>query len=58
MTEWGNLVANHHRTLPAMDSFLAATCLNQRLILVTRNKKDFSDIKGLSIVNPWEATNG
>jgi predicted nucleic acid-binding protein len=54
MIEWGKLVANHNRTLPAMDSFLAATCLNQQLTLVTRNKKDFSDINGLSIVNPWE----
>jgi predicted nucleic acid-binding protein len=54
MMEWGKLVANHNRTLPAMDSFLAATCLNQHLTLVTRNKKDFSDINGLSIVNPWE----
>jgi predicted nucleic acid-binding protein len=54
MTEWGKLVANHNRTLPAMDSFLAATCLNRRLTLITRNKKDFSDINGLSIVNPWE----
>jgi prevent-host-death family protein len=31
-----------------------SACLNQQLTLVTRNKKDFSDINGLSIVNPWE----
>jgi predicted nucleic acid-binding protein len=53
MTEWGKLAASHERTLPLIDSFLAATCLNQDLTLVTRNSKDFIGIKGLSIVNPW-----
>jgi predicted nucleic acid-binding protein len=53
MTEWGKFIANHNRTLPVMDSLLAATCLNRRLTLVTRNVKDFTDISGFSIVNPW-----
>ncbi|GHV78827.1 ribonuclease VapC [Spirochaetia bacterium] len=54
MTEWGKFVANHNRTLPVLDSLLAATCLNRHLTLVTRNVKDFTDISGLSIVNPWD----
>ncbi|GHV83789.1 ribonuclease VapC [Spirochaetia bacterium] len=54
MTKWGKFVANHNRTLPIMDSFLAATCLHQNLRLVTRNIKDFAGINELSIVNPWD----
>jgi predicted nucleic acid-binding protein len=53
MAEWGRLIARHPRTLPFMDSLLAATCLAHRLTLITRNEADFADIPGLSIVNPW-----
>ena len=49
---WGYLRA-HHRTLPAIDSLLAATALTRHLILVTRNIKDFMSIDGLKILNPW-----
>jgi predicted nucleic acid-binding protein len=54
MTEWGRLVARCERTLPVMDSLLAATCLVWHLTLVTRNITDFADISGLSVLNPWE----
>jgi predicted nucleic acid-binding protein len=53
MIEWGKLVVNHNRTLPVIDSILAATCLNRNLVLITGNKKDFEDIDGLTIINPW-----
>ena len=51
--QWGRLRA-HHRTLPAIDSLLAATALTRHLTLVTRNTKDFMSIDGLKILNPWE----
>ncbi|GHV20049.1 ribonuclease VapC [Spirochaetia bacterium] len=53
MTDWGHLAALHKRTLPVLDSLLAATCLRHSLTLVTRNTKDFSGISGLNCQNPW-----
>jgi predicted nucleic acid-binding protein len=53
MVVWGELVGNHKRTLPVIDSLLAATCLRHELVLVTRNTKDFNDIVGLSFIDPW-----
>jgi predicted nucleic acid-binding protein len=53
MVAWGGLVGNHKRTLPIIDSLLAATCLRYKLVLVTRNTKDFNDIEGLSFIDPW-----
>jgi predicted nucleic acid-binding protein len=50
---WGFLTA-HCRTLPAMDSLLAATAIQRHLTLVTRNIKDFQGIEGLKIFNPWD----
>lgn len=35
------------------DAVIAATSLNNNLILVTRNDNDFEDIKGLEIYNPF-----
>lgn len=49
---WGRLQAQAGRTLPAIDSLLAATALHHGLTLVTRNTKDFEGI-GLDLVNPW-----
>ena len=51
--QWGYLRARH-RTLPAIDSLLAATAIARHLTLVTRNIKDFAGIIGLKILNPWE----
>ncbi|MCX6152361.1 MAG: type II toxin-antitoxin system VapC family toxin [Ignavibacteriales bacterium] len=36
------------------DSIIAATALKNKLILVTRNSKDFSWINRLRIINPFE----
>ena len=50
---WGRLLAQAGRTVPAIDSLLAATALHHDLRLVTRNTKDF-DFAGLEVINPWE----
>jgi predicted nucleic acid-binding protein len=54
MLEWGRLRAGSGRTLPYIDSLLAATALAHRLIILTRNIRDFDEIGGLSLLNPWE----
>jgi predicted nucleic acid-binding protein len=36
------------------DSFIGATALVHRLVLVTRNVKDFKEMPGLELLNPWE----
>jgi predicted nucleic acid-binding protein len=54
MRTWAALCAKH-RTLPVMDSLIAAQALSAKMVLVTRNVKDFADIEGLDIFNPWEA---
>jgi hypothetical protein len=50
---WGRLMAEQRRTLPTIDSLLAATALHHDLRLVTRNTADFN-YPGLAVVNPWE----
>lgn len=52
---WGRLQHEVTRTLPAIDSLLAATALHYDMALVTRNTSDFSDCPGLEIINPWES---
>jgi len=56
LLEWGFLTArleSSGKTLPAMDSLIAATVLARSMILVTRNVDDFENT-GIEIVNPWE----
>ena len=43
------------RTRGLADCLIAATALEHRLTLVTRNVADFDDVKGLKVVNPWVA---
>lgn len=49
---WGRLIAEQKRSVPSVDSLLAATALHHELRLVTRNDKDFG-FPGLDVVNPW-----
>ena len=49
---WGRLQAETKRTMPAIDSLLAATALHHDMALVTINVKDFRDFQGLQIINP------
>jgi toxin FitB len=50
---WGRMVARTPRPLPVIDSLLAATALTHDLILATRNVRDFADIVGLRLYDPW-----
>jgi predicted nucleic acid-binding protein len=52
--QWGQLLAEAGRSLPAIDSLLAATALHHNLVLVTRNLKDFAGLP-VQVLNPWEA---
>lgn len=52
---WGRLMAGAGRPLPAIDSLLAATALENDLVLVTRNIKNFQSL-GVSLINPWDTT--
>ena len=36
------------------DAVIAATALNFDLVLITRNMSDFTGIKNLELINPWE----
>ncbi len=38
------------------DARIAAIALTNNLVLVTRNTKNFLEIDGLTLVNPWEIT--
>ena len=42
------------RSLSVIDALLAATAIQHKLTLVSRNVSDFSDV-GLAMVNPWES---
>ena len=42
------------RTRGLADCLIAATALEHRQVLVTRNVADFEDLAGLEIVNPWD----
>jgi predicted nucleic acid-binding protein len=56
MLVWGQLTADlekQGRHMPAIDSLIAATCLQGRLDLVTRNESDFAH-SGVTVINPWE----
>jgi predicted nucleic acid-binding protein len=53
---WASLVAQGvrtGRTLPTIDSLIAATALVYDLAIVTRNTRDFQNA-GVITLNPWE----
>ena len=52
--EWGRLSSLH--TVPVIDGLLAATATAHRLVLVTRNTRDFADL-GIHLLNPFETIN-
>jgi toxin FitB len=55
MLLWGELVGRlekQGRSLPVMDSLIAAIALQNSLSLVTRNESDFAGT-GVEIMNPW-----
>ena len=54
MHTWGKMMSELSRSLQVQDTFIAATALENNLTIATRNVKDFSDIAGLQISNPWE----
>jgi len=52
---WGRLSSQVPRTLPTIDSLIAATALHYDMTLVTRNTADFIDCPGIALINPWES---
>ncbi len=49
---WGMLLGEVKRSVPAIDSLIAATALHHHLALLTRNENDFN-FPGLEVINPW-----
>jgi tRNA(fMet)-specific endonuclease VapC len=55
MLVWGQMAADlekQGKPMPAVDSLIAATCLQGKLDLVTRNESDFVH-SGVTVINPW-----
>ncbi len=50
--KWGYVSSTCN--IAAVDGLIAASALVHNQRLVTRNVKDFKDIPGLEIINPWE----
>ncbi|MGH7068756.1 MAG: type II toxin-antitoxin system VapC family toxin [Acetobacteraceae bacterium] len=48
---WGELSAN--RSLPVIDTLIAATAISHHLTLVTRNTRDVEST-GVPLVDPWQ----
>ena len=54
---YAELVAHRKRIgkpLCTEDAQIAAIAVTENLTLVTRNIKDFTEIEGLKLINPWE----
>ena len=57
LIRWGKLNAQLEidgKRAPAIDSLIAATALEHKLILVTRNESDFAGT-GVEMLNPWQS---
>jgi len=55
MLKWGEVNAQLQKIgkpMPIMDSLIASSCLAKKLILITRNEKDFYNFE-IEIVNPF-----
>jgi len=56
---YASIVANGRRSgfsITTEDAQIAAIALNRNLPLATRNTKDFLNISGLTLYNPWEVS--
>lgn len=49
---WGRLQAEMNRSIPTIDSLIAATALHYDATVITRNTKDF-EYPGLVVINPF-----
>ena len=54
LLEWGKIRARSKRTLPVIDTLIAAAAIAHRMVLVSRNTADFEDVEGINLLNPWE----
>jgi predicted nucleic acid-binding protein len=55
--EYGKLVAHRQKAghpISVEDAQISAIALSHIMSLATRNTKDFSSIKGLELINPWD----
>jgi toxin FitB len=52
LQRWGRLRASLKRTMPVIDSLIAATALHHGMALATRNVRDFAGL-GLRVINPF-----
>ena len=50
---WGRLLSRVKRSVPAIDSLIAATALHHGFSLVTRNEAGFK-FPELDVINPWQ----
>lgn len=46
-------IRRKYRKLALADAIIAATTLVNQLVLITNNEKDFLNIKGLKVLNPF-----
>ena len=57
MLLWGEISSTLKKqgiTISIMDCLIASCAIKENLILITRNEKDFKDIKNLIIINPFK----
>lgn len=57
--EFGRFAADRRasgREIARADGQIAACCISNGAVLATRNVRDFEDIPGLEVVNPWDHT--
>jgi len=54
LAQWGIIRAKSKKTLPVIDSLIAAAAIAHNMYLVTRNTDDFQDIEGINLINPFD----
>jgi predicted nucleic acid-binding protein len=54
LLEWGKIRARAKTAMPVADSLIAASAVTNHMFLVTRNTKDFEEVDGINLLNPWE----